>query len=178
MPRTYSAQSAHIANIFATLTDLIVHCRSDYKHSLPDGDILIRGDWIIRYSNNIPIVETELWYSYLYSYSYSYSEDIFKLNNICIHIRVISKTEYYSCLYSVKVLKPKSKNFKVSVATKAQLTQYAIFSFLSFNIFCFLMFLYSYSVLFVFGIIQIQIRSKVALQITFVIVFGHYKKHK
>ena len=84
----------------------------------------------------------------------------------------------------VEVWKPNSINFtqslnvKVSVVIKAQKTQYAIFSVLSVDIFCFLMFF-----VFIFGIIRIRIRyysnnvsiririrSKVALPIIF--VFG------
>ena len=47
--------------------------------------ILPRGERIIRYSNNICIVETEQWYSY--------SADIFKPNNI--RIRMISQYRIY-----------------------------------------------------------------------------------
>ena len=86
----------------------------------------------------------------------------------------------------MEVWKPNNKNFtqslnlKVSVVIKAQKTQYAIFSVLSFGIFCFLMVVVSIFSIIRIGIryysnnlsIRIRIRSKVALRIIFVFVFG------
>ena len=86
----------------------------------------------------------------------------------------------------MEVWKPNNKNFtqsldfKVSVVIKAQKTQYAIFSVLSFGIFCFLMVVVSIFSIIRIGIryysnnlsIRIRIRSKVVLRIIFVFVFG------
>ena len=106
-------------------------------------------------------------------YSYSYSHDFPNPNSIRIRIRLKFENR-------IVFISPKVETFNFLLHLKAQKTQYAIFTVLSFGICCFLMVF-----VLIFGIIRIRIRyysnnlsiririrTKVALRIIFVFVFG------